>query len=83
MAANGSPGAMDFARWLYARATSHPIGQIEQTLNTGKPPQPKMTTAPSTPAAKSSPAKPSPSGFRRYGPKAPASALRQALTKKP
>lgn len=83
MAANGPSGAMDFARWLYARATSHPIGQIEQTLNTGKPPQPKTATAPSIPVSKLAPAKPSPRGFRRYGPKAPASALRQALTKKP
>ena len=31
--------------WAYQKATSHPLGQIEQTLNTGKPPakQPAKT----------------------------------------
>ena len=27
-----------FANWVYQKATSHPIGQIEETLKTGKPP---------------------------------------------
>ena len=30
-----------FANWVYQKATSHPIGQIEDTLNTGKPPEKK------------------------------------------
>ena len=28
-----------FANWVYQKATSHPISQIEETLKTGKPPK--------------------------------------------
>jgi hypothetical protein len=39
-----SSGASDFRsliNWAYEKATSHPISQIEHTLNTGKPPEKK------------------------------------------
>jgi hypothetical protein len=57
-----------FANWVYQKATSHPIGQIEETLQTGKPPvkQPEKELIPApAPAANKQPA------FRRYGPPAP------------
>lgn len=77
MAANGAGDAMNFAKWLYGRATSHPIGQIEQTLATGKPPRPKA--APASPGIPPStvPAQ----RFKRYGPATPAGKMKAALSK--
>lgn len=64
----------DFARWAYGKLTSHPISQIEQTLNTGKPPSKResypsnsVQAAPSIASSRSTG-----DSFKRYGPAAPA-----------
>ena len=37
---NSGPSELgQFANWVYQKATSHPIGQIEETMKTGKPPK--------------------------------------------
>lgn len=36
----------ELVSWAYQKATSHPLGQIEQTLNTGKPPAKKPASSP-------------------------------------
>lgn len=54
-----------FAGWAYDKARSHPIGQIEDTLRTGKAPQKREDTPPENPQR----ATPGARKFRRYGPK--------------
>lgn len=36
-----APGFGDFAKWLYSKASSHPIDQLTKTLVTGKVQKPK------------------------------------------
>lgn len=77
MAGNSIGDATSFVKWLGQKATARPIQQIEQTLNTGKPPAPKAV-----PASPGIPPSTIPKQrFRRYGPAAPASRLKAALTR--
>lgn len=52
-------GFGDFAKWVYDKATSHPIDQIESTLKTGKAPQKQQ------PEASSGSGRPAPSSPTR------------------